>query len=143
MVMASTNLPFIRQEMIRYGMTTYLALGLFGNICNGIVFTRSAYRGVPSSVYFLALSIFSIMYLMWTVFPAIYTLEHVDYWAQSVMYCKVKMYGTHTLSQCLRYVIVFACMDRYLVTRANGRIRSLSSIQMAIILVLLMWIGWL
>ena len=53
------------------------------------------------------------------------------------------MYGAHTLGQCLRYVVVFAFMDRFLVTRTSDHIRSFSSIRTAITLVLVMWIRWL
>ena len=79
--MSSTSLLIIRQEMIRYGMTTYLALGLFGNICDAGNHMRTIRlsRRPYSSVYFLALSLFSMIYLMWTAFPAIYTLYYVDY----------------------------------------------------------------
>ena len=41
--MPVTNLPLIQQQIIRYGMTSYLALGLIGNILNCIMFTRPLY----------------------------------------------------------------------------------------------------
>jgi len=133
--MAVTNLPFIQQQMIRYGMTVYLALGLVGNICNCIIFTRQPYRRTASSIYFLALSFFAIIYLIWAVAPLIYTLNHTDPQTQSLVFCKMRLYGNNALGLFLRYIIVFACADRFFVTRTNVRIRSLNSVSMAIKLV--------
>ncbi len=124
--------------MIRYGMTVYLALGLVGNICNCIMFTRQPYRRTASSIYFLSFAIFAIIYLIWTVFPYIYTLNHADPQTQSLFYCKVRFYGTHILGTCIRYVIVFACADRFFATRTNVRIRALNSVSIAMKLVFIM-----
>jgi hypothetical protein len=141
--MAVPNLPFIQQQMIRYGMTVYLALGLFGNICNCIIFTRHSHRRAASSIYFLSLSTIAIIYLLWAIIPYLYTLNHTDPQRQSLLYCKVKNYVAVCLSQCLRYTVVFVCADRFVVTRTNVRIRSLSSVSIAIKLVLIMCAVWL
>ena len=126
-----TNLPFIQQEMIRYGMTTYLTLGLVGNICNCIMFTHSSHRRTASTIYFLSLSILAIIYLTWSVAPLIYTLNHTDPQTQSVFYCKIRLYISHSLGQCLRYFVVCASADRFFVTRTSIRMRSLNSIPVA------------
>jgi hypothetical protein len=141
--MAVTNLPFIQQQMIRYGITAYLALGLMGNILNCIMFTRPLYRRTPSSIYFLSLSILAIIYLIWSIFPLIYTLGHTDPQTQSLVYCKLRLYGSHVLGQCLRYIVVFACIDRFVVTRTNVRIRSLNSVQIAIKVIFIIFGVWL
>ncbi len=141
--MSLTNLPFIRQQMIQYGMTVYLALGLVGNICNCIMFTHYSHRRTASSIYFLALSIFAIIYLIWSIVPFIYTLNHIDPQTQSLFYCKVKIYGSHVLGLFLRYIIVFACADRFFATRTNVRIRSFNSVSMAMKLVFIMCGVWL
>ncbi|CAF4083561.1 unnamed protein product, partial [Adineta steineri] len=130
--MVITSLPFIQQGMIRYGITVYFALGIIGNIFNCIIFTQITYRRTPSSIYFLSLSIFSATYLIWLVFPIFYSLNHPDLQSQSLFYCKVRTYVGHCLGQCIRYTIVFACIDRYIITQRSFHIRSLSSIQMAV-----------
>ncbi len=130
--MPVTNLPFIEQQMIRYGMTIYLALGIVGNIGNCIVFTHHSYRRTASSIYFLSLSIFAIIYLIWSVSPFMYMLNYTDFQTQSVLYCKMRLYISVSLGECLRYFVVFACADRFFVTRTNIRIRSLHSISVAI-----------
>ena len=72
------------------------------------------------------------MYLIWSVTPFIYTLNHIDPQTQSLIYCKVRLYGSHVFGLCIRYIVVFACVDRFFVTRTNVRIRALSSPQIAI-----------
>jgi hypothetical protein len=141
--MPVTNLPFIQQQMIRYGMTIYLALGLFGNICNCIIFTHHSHRRTASSIYFLTLSIIAIIYLMWAIIPYLYTLNHTDPSTESLFYCKVKFYGSICLSQSLRYNVVLVCADRFAVTRINVYIRSLNSVSIAIKLVSIMCVVWL
>ncbi len=130
--MSVTNLHFIQQQMIRYGMTLYLALGIVGNICNCIVFSHPLYRRTASSIYFLSLSIFAIIYLIWSVSPFMYMLNYTDFQTQSVLYCKMRLYISVSLGECLRYFVVLACADRFFVTRTNIRIRSLHSISVAI-----------
>lgn len=141
--MAATNLPSVQKDMIRYGMTVYFAFGLVGNICNCIMFTRHSYRRIPSSIYFLALSIFAIIYLLWSVVPLLYTLNYSDPQTELIFYCKIRLYVTHVLGQCNRYIVVFACVDRYFVTQTNVHIRLLSSVRMAIKLVLIICPVWM
>ena len=139
--MPVTDLPDIRQDMIRYGTTVYFGLGLVGNICNCIMFTRQLHRRGPSSIYFLYLSICSVIYLFWSVTP-LYSLNYGDPQTQSVVYCKLRLYGIHVLGQYLRYAVVFACADRFFASHSDTRFRQLSSVRVAITLLLLMTIGW-
>ncbi|CAF0895540.1 unnamed protein product [Adineta ricciae] len=96
------------------------------------MFTRPAYRQTPSSIYFLFLSIFAIAYLVSAMFPLFYALNHIDIQIQSVFFCKIRLYIVHVLGLILRYVVVLACIDRFATTQANIRVRSLSSIRMAV-----------
>jgi len=141
--MPVTTYPFVQQQIIRYGMTTYLVLGLFGNICNCIMFTRRQYRRTPSSIYFFYFSLFAIAYLLWVAIPSIDTLNHTDLQTQSVFYCKVRLYGRHVLGQCLRYLITFACLDRFFATQLNARIRLFSSFFTAKLLIVIVCPLWL
>jgi hypothetical protein len=141
--MAVTILPFVQQIMIRYIMSTYLVMGLIGNICNIIVFLKQSHHRTPCSVYLLALSTFAIIYLPWSVVPLIYTLDHVDPQVQSLVYCKIRLYGSHVIGQFVRFSVVFACADRFFVTRTSARIRSWSSIQIARKLIIIMCVVWI
>ena len=140
--MPATNLPCIQDIMIQYGMTTYLALGVIGNICNCIVFIQPIYRRRPSSIYFLSLSIIGILHLAWSIFPMIYSLYRENYQNKSVIYCKTRIYGSHVLGQCLRSTIVISCIDRYIVTQTSIRIRTLHSIPMAIRIIIITYATW-
>ncbi|CAF1418738.1 unnamed protein product [Adineta steineri] len=141
--MAVTSLPLIQQALTRYGMTTYFALGLVGNICNCIMFTRRSYRHQPSSIYFISLSIFAIIILTWSFIPIFYGFNHIDPQTQSLVYCKIRFYGTLVSSQLFRYTVVLACFDRFFATRTNIRIRSLHSVQKAKKFVLIICVIWI
>lgn len=141
--MPLTILPFVQQIMIRYIMSTYLALGLIGNVFSLMVFCRPTHQRTPCSFYLIALSIFAIIYLLWSVVPLLYTLDHIDPQIQSLFYCKIRLYGSHVLGQYVRFTVVFACADRFFITRTNARIRSWSSIETARKLILIMCLIWL
>ena len=127
--MSITILPFIQQIMIRYFMSIYLVLGLIGNLFNLIVFHYQSRNRMPCSIYLTALSIFALIYLLWSVVPLLYTLDHINPQIQSIFYCKIRLYGSHVLGQSVRFVVVFACIDRYFLTQTSTRLRAWSSIQ--------------
>ena len=129
--MHATNLSVVQRAMIQYGMTIYLALGIVGNIFNCMMFTHHSHRPSASSIYFLFLSSFALVHLIWSVSPLLHTLNYPDLQLHSIFYCKIRLYLSHSLSQCLRYFVVCACADRFFVTRTNVQIRSLSSIHIA------------
>ena len=139
--MPETNLVSVQQDMIRYGMSIYYSLGIVGNICNCIIFTRPNYRHTPSSIYFLFLSIFAIVYLTWAMIPLFQSLNYTDPQTQILFYCKIRLYFGHILGQCIRCIVVYACIDRYIVTQTNVRIRSMSSIRTAVKLVFITFVA--
>lgn len=136
--MAVTILPSIQLAIIIYVVNFYLALGIIGNLFNCIIFLRHSYRKAPTSFYFLCASIFSLFYLPWTVFPFIYSLNHADPHVESLVYCKMRLYLTHVSGQIIRFFVVFACIDRYVTTQANVRIRSWSSYRVAVSISIIM-----
>ena len=142
--MTTLNFVPIQNYLVRYGMTTYFALGIFGSSCNGIVFYRQTRRNRRScSVYLLAVSIFSILYVVWSTFPYFAALDHVDPQTQSLAYCKMRLYGSHSLGQIVRYLVVLACADRYFLTRTSPRIRSWSSVRVALKLTIINCFVWM
>jgi hypothetical protein len=80
-------------------MSTYLAIDLLGHACNLIVFLTPTQRQKSCSIDLIALSIFAIIYLLCSVVPLLYTLDHVDPQIQSLVYCKMRLYGSHVLGQ--------------------------------------------
>ncbi len=129
--MAVTVLPFVQTVITRYIVSTYFALGLIGNICNFIVFMKQSRQRTSCSIYLLSLSIFAFIYLTWSVVPPLYTLNHIDPQTQLLVYCKLRLYGSHVIGQFVRFSVVFACADRFFLTRTSARIRSWSSVQTA------------
>ena len=127
--------------MVRYGMSLYFALGVFGNIFTCIIFIQPSHRRATSSIYFISFSIFAIVYLIWSLFPYFYTLNYPDIASRNISYCKIRLYVSHVLGQYLRFCVVFVCIDRFLATRADARVRLLNSTALAKKLLLIMIIG--
>ena len=124
-------------------MSTYLAMGLIGNIFNLMVFIKQTRNRTSCSIYLIALSVFAIIYLLWSVVPIIYTADHVDPQVQYMAYCKLRIYVSHVLGQYVRFTVVFACADRFFITRTSARIRAWSSVQHARRNILILCITWL
>ena len=137
-----TNLGLIQRELTRYGITIYLILGILGNIFNCIIFTHRRFRFRPSSIYFLSLSILAIVHLIWSVAPFLYTLNYPDHQIESLVYCKIRVYISHATGQCLRYIVILACIDRYLVACGAIRFHQLHSLTFSINLVLVVCLCW-
>ena len=136
-----STLAYIQTEMVRYGMSLYFALGVFGNIFTCIIFIQPSHRRATSSIYFISFSIFAIVYLIWSLFPYFYTLNYPDIASRNISYCKIRLYVSHVLGQYLRFCVVFVCIDRFLATRADARVRLLNSTVLAKKLLLIMIIG--
>ena len=140
--MPATCLPFVQQCLTRYMVSVYFTMGIFGNLCSCLVFSKSSSRQTPCSVYLLGLSSFALLYLIWSISPILYTLDHPDPQNQSLVYCKIRLYGSHVLGQCVRCVTIFACADRYFMTRTSVRLRSWSSVSVAHRAIPIMAISW-
>ncbi len=107
-------------------------MGLIGNACSCIVFLKQSHRRTPCSIYLLNVSIFANIYLIWSIFPRIYATYHTDLQNLSLVYCKLRLYGSHITGLYIRFLIVFACVDRYFSTRTSAQMRSWSSNKMAV-----------
>ncbi|CAF1421690.1 unnamed protein product [Adineta ricciae] len=129
--MSTTIFPFIQNIMTKYVMSITVSIGLIGNILCCLIFFKQIQSRIVSAVYFLTLSIFANMYLIWSVTPLFYTLNYTDPQTLSVVYCKMRLYFSHIFGLYTRYSIVFGCVDLFLITHISFRVRSLSSMKIA------------
>lgn len=124
-VIISTNLlPAIQTELNRYGLSIILILGIIGNSWIIILFRRT--RQKSCSMYLLWASVINNLYLIFAIPPTLYTLNYGDLNSRSIIYCKLRFYLTNTLGQTARYLIILACIDRYLITVNSVRFRNLT-----------------
>ena len=98
----------------RYLYLITFCIGMIGNVCNLIVFSRPRFRTNSCSIYFIAYSINNFMnltngLLLWSL---TFGFE-MNYENTNIYYCKTRRYFTHVnflLSSCL---LTMASINRY------------------------------
>ena len=136
-------IPLVQNNFTRYGLSTLLALGNFGTICNIAIFCSSrTHRANSCSLYLLASACFNLVAINVGLVIIIYSLDHQDPTTVSESFCKGKVYVIHVVFNTSRWLVVLACADRFAVSHIQVRIRSWSSpriARQAIALVAFLW----
>jgi hypothetical protein len=123
-----TILPLVQSYFTRYGLSTLLALGNFGTLCNIAIFSRSrAHRANSCSLYLLSAACFNMVAINLGLATTLYSLDHQDPATLSDFFCKAKAYVTHIVFNSSRWLVVLACVDRFAVCHMEARVRSWSS----------------
>jgi hypothetical protein len=107
-------------------------LGGVGQIFNILVFTGSALRREPCSLYFLW-STFYDLFIVFLIMPVrilsnSYSINPANY---NLGLCKIESFSFYVTRVISIWLIVLACIDRYLHSSSNGRIRRMSSLKSA------------
>ncbi len=108
------------------------ALGSVGLIFNILVFTRPALRREPCSFYFLSSTCYDL-FVVFLILPVrilsnSYNINGANY---NVSVCKIETYIFFVARVISIWLIVMACIDRYLHSSSNERIRRMSSLKSA------------
>ena len=123
-----------------YGMSILLILGNIGNILVIVLFRR--YHRNVSSMYLSSGALFNILHMTFNIPLIIYSYHYADPATYSLPFCKFQAYFSLVLGQTARYVIVFACLDRYLATNRKFLAKNTDRVLLAkrlIVLSVLMW----
>jgi len=137
-----SSLPIIQEYLTRYGMSTYLILGNFGNLFNIIIFCQRSHRKNSCSLYLLVASIMNIFIINFGVIPTLYSLNHINPETYSISYCKLRLYLLHSTLMISRSMIILACIDRFAVSSASKHIHSFGQPKVAICLIILISFTW-
>jgi growth hormone secretagogue receptor len=108
------------------------ALGSVGLILNILVFTRSTLRREPCSFYFLSVTCYDL-FVVFLIMPVrilsnVYNINEANY---NLGLCKVESFAFYVTRVISIWLIVMACVDRYLHSSWNERIRRMSSLKSA------------
>lgn len=123
-----------------FGLSCLLVVGNIGNTLVIVLFRRY-FRNV-SSMYLSGGALFNILYLSFNIPLTIYSYHYTDPSTYSIGFCKFQTYFSLVLGQMARYVIVFACFDRYLATNRQFLAKYPDRMGLAkrfIVLSVLMW----
>ena len=111
---AAGIIPLVQSNSTRYGLSTLLALGNFGTICNIVIFSSSrTHRANSCSLYLLASACFNLLAINLGLAPILYSLDHQDPAIVSEIFCKAKVYAIHIVFNSSRWLVVLACADRF------------------------------
>jgi hypothetical protein len=122
--MATSSLTFVQNQIVYYGTTTLLILGNIGNVCIVLIFSRN--RRNACSMYLIAAAVMNIASLSFNIPNYLYNSTYGDPTVNSLIYCKLRFYLANAWGQMSKYFIVFACIDRYVLTSGNARVRAFS-----------------
>ncbi len=137
-----SSLAIVQEYFTRYGMSTYLILGNFGNLFNIIIFCQRSHRNNSCSLYLLTASIMNIFIINFGVIPTIYSLNHRDPESYSIIYCKLRLYLLHSTLMISRSMIVLACIDRFAVSSTSNRLHLFGQPKIAICLIIFISFFW-
>lgn len=135
-------LPVVQENLIRYGMSTYLVLGNFGNLFNIIIFRQRRFRNNSCALYLLVASIVNIFIINFGVITTIYSLYYINPETYSIIYCKLRLYLHHSTLMISRSMIILAYIDRFAVCSTSKRIHTFCRRKIAICLVILISLAW-
>ncbi|CAF1619187.1 unnamed protein product [Didymodactylos carnosus] len=116
-------------------------LGNIGNCFNLIVFGQRSSRSNSCLLYFLSASVINIVIINFgLVLRIVRGLWNIDPSANSLWFCRWRLYLTSTSFLIYRYSIVLACIDRMCASSRHAWMRSVSRTQVAYRLIAIKWI---
>ena len=124
------TLTNIYKQIYRYLPILLILLGMIGNLMSCLVFTQRALRKNPCALYFLVASISNIVFL------TTLTSNMLDAWDETLNLmntvagvCKFTIFIIFTSRTLSIWCVVFATIDRYLVSSSDQSRRQLSSLK--------------
>jgi hypothetical protein len=96
--MSTASIVDAQHNIARYGLSTLLVLGNFGNIFTIILLARGIKRQINScSLYLLSASISNWVVINTALISNIIGVDHIDPQNTSNVVCKLRWAGTHAL----------------------------------------------
>ncbi|CAF0791576.1 unnamed protein product [Adineta steineri] len=138
--MSSRTLTAIQTQLNFYANPTVAILGGIGNIFVTIIFTRQHQNAC--SMYLVTAAIFNTFYLGFNRILQYFPFYYLDETARAFFLCKIRAYLPTVFGQVAKTMIVFACIDRYLITSNRVTFRALSTPKRAKYLIVLSIIFW-
>ena len=127
--MSTSSLPYIQNEMNFYGYPILLTVGDIGNIFILILFNRQ--RSNACSIYLMNSAVANILYLTIGGFFKIFSYSYTDQTLRSIILCKLSNYTPSFLGQVTKTLLIFACIDRYMITSRSATLRAFSTAKRA------------
>ena len=138
------QLQLAQKYLYRYGGLILIFLGSIGSILNLIVFTQKTLRKNPCSTYFISYNIVNFIFIYSSVLFSMLNLGFsIDYSTQSLVICRARVYINIVCTVLSPLYLVFASIDRVLITSSNALTRRRSTRQFAYICIGIGTLFWM
>jgi hypothetical protein len=105
--------------MNRYGILFLFIIGILGNSLNVYIFSRAHLRQNTCVLCLLISSLLNLITLIFGVFLRCLIGYNIDLTYNSSIFCKIRYYLIYVSQSASLWLIVFACIDRYLSSSLN------------------------
>lgn len=132
------NLQLVTNWMTTISLFLLISFGLFGCVCNIIIFTSKKLKKNSCAFYFLCTALFESFILCFGGISRLAT-EHFgsNFINENRIFCKIRSYLITTLGTIATYLLLMAAIDRCMTTSVHVRYRAFSEKKIAYRVVLI------
>lgn len=127
--MTTPILEDIQTQLDFYGYPILIIFGVIGNIFIFILFNRRRYNAC--SIYLVSSAVANIFDLTVGGSLQINSSSYEDGSLRSLILCKLSNYIPAFLGQVTKTLLIFACVDRYLITSQSATLRAITTLKRA------------
>lgn len=127
------QLNYASLQINRYVSIGLLLFGAIGNVLSCLVFIQRTLRGNPCVMYFLVASIANLISLVAGIPPRMLSSWNIlsDNTETNPAFCKSRLMVLFTSRNIAAWLLVFATIDRYLISSRSANIRRMSNLKQA------------
>jgi hypothetical protein len=138
--MSSPTLTSIQKALSLYGNSIFL---IVGNIGNAFIITLFSRQGQTAcSIYLLSSAVVNFVFLTINGYFQIFPFNYSDGTIRAINFCKISAYILNVLGQVSKTMLIFACIDRFLITSDRASFRAFSIPKRAKYLIFFSFIFW-
>jgi hypothetical protein len=138
--MSLSILTNIENVLTIYGYSIAMILGNIGNVFIVLIFSQQ--RQSACAIYLICAAIVNIVYLTYDVIVTIFIFYYPDRTTGEIIFCKTNKYLLYIFGQQGKTMIVFACIDRFLITSSRVTFRAFSTPKRAKYLIFFSLLFW-
>lgn len=138
--MSTLSLTAIQTRMNYYSYPILLTLGSIGNLFNLILFNRQRHNAC--SIYLTNSAVTNLLYLISNGLFRIISVPYNDGSMRALVVCKLANYLPSFLGQVTKTILIFACIDRFIITNHRATFRVFSTPKRAKYFIVFAYIFW-
>ncbi|UJR24248.1 hypothetical protein I4U23_027215 [Adineta vaga] len=137
------TMQLVQKYLYEFGSPVLIFIGTIGCILNLFVFNQKNLRKSPCSVYFVAHHFANFVFIYSSLLPTTLNLGYgIDFSTRHIIICRVRLYITILSNVLSPLYLVFASIDRVLITSPNALTRRRSTRRFAYICIIIGTLFW-